>query len=570
MNWFNNLKTSAKLLTGFGLVLALIAMLGITSRLAMDAMERAGRIAVLAAELENNLNEDRATVLTMLSVASDASDRPRLLEEAKQNARQGDALLVDLRTLAAGDTALLGLVERFAGPYREYIRYRDDRTLTLLMQGRADEARAGSLSVQRERFLALRDIARTLAAAAQALSHREAERAGWIAIAVVGAAALVALLVGLLLARGISRPLQVLTARADRIANGELPEGTGSLAREDEVGRLDSAFERMVEKLREMAAAAERIAAGDLQVSVTPQSERDRLGTSFALMVRNLRQLTADLYEGINVLGASATEISASTSQLAAGATQTAAAVNETTTTVEEVRQTAEVSSQKARTVSDSAQVVASVSESGRKATEEAIAGVAKIQQQMDTIAESMMRLSEQSQAVGQIVATVEDLAGQSKLLAVNASIEAAKAGEHGKGFAVVAQEVKSLAEQSRQATAHVRTILGDIQQATNAAVLATEQGSHAVEAGTRQSAHAGESIQALAASVLEAAQAAVQIAASSQQQLVGVDQVASAMESIKLASAQNVDSARQLESAARDIKQLGERLKELASGFRL
>src|SRR5690606_15956026 len=324
------------------------------------------------------------------------------------------------------------------------------------------------------------------------------------------------------------------------------------------------------EKLREMAAAAERIAAGDLQVSVTPQSERDRLGTSFALMVRNLRQLTADLYEGINVLGASATEISASTSQLAAGATQTAAAVNETTTTVEEVRQTAEVSSQKARTVSDSAQVVASVSESGRHATEEAIAGVAKIQQQMDTIAESMMRLSEQSQAVGQIVATVEDLAGQSKLLAVNASIEAAKAGEHGKGFAVVAQEVKSLAEQSRQATAHVRTILGDIQQATNAAVLATEQGSHAVEAGTRQSAHAGESIQALAASVLEAAQAAVQIAASSQQQLVGVDQLASAMESIKLASAQNVDSARQLESAARDIKQLGERLKELASGFRL
>ena len=100
------------------------------------------------------------------------------------------------------------------------------------------------------------------------------------------------------------------------------------------------------------------------------------------------------------------------------------------------------------------------------------VTGMNQIRRQMEAIASSMMRLSEQSQTIGQIIATVDDLAAQSNLLAVNAAIEAAKAGEHGKGFGVVAQEVKSLAEQSRQATNQVRTILSDIQKATAAAVI--------------------------------------------------------------------------------------------------
>jgi methyl-accepting chemotaxis protein len=191
-----------------------------------------------------------------------------------------------------------------------------------------------------------------------------------------------------------------------------------------------------------------------------------------------------------------------------------------------------------------------------------------RIRQQMDAIAASMVKLSEQSQAIGQIMASVEDLAAQSNLLAVNASIEAAKAGEHGKGFSVVAQEVKSLAEQSRQATNQVRTILGDIQKATTTAVMATEQGTKAVEAGARQTEVAGEAIQALVGSVTESAQAATQIAASSQQQLVGVDQVAGAMESIKQASTQNVASAQQLETAARNLNELGQRIKHMVEGY--
>jgi len=355
-------------------------------------------------------------------------------------------------------------------------------------------------------------------------------RSAMIMIAGLLAAVALGILITVALTRGITRPILQGVAFANEMARGNFSQRL-AIDQRDEVGVLARALNTVVE---------------------------------------NLHAQLKELKEGANVLGASASEIVASSTQLAASATESAAAVSETTTTVEEVRQTAQLANQKARAVADSAQKAAQTSQSGRKATDEVVAGMTSIRQQMEAIAASMVRLSEQSQAIGQIVATVEDLAAQSNLLAVNAAIEAAKAGEHGKGFSVVAQEVKSLAGQSRQATNQVRTILSDIQKATTAAVLATEQGSKAVAAGEKQTSAAGESIQALAGSVTEAAQAATQIAASGQQQLVGVDQVATAMESIKQASVQNVASARQLEAASRNLNELGARLKQMVEKYKV
>jgi methyl-accepting chemotaxis protein len=377
-------------------------------------------------------------------------------------------------------------------------------------------------------------------------------------------------LAGFFISRNISTPLREVSNVAEKIASGDLTSDVSIDTRRDEVGVLARAFAQMTQSLRETARAAERIAAGDLTVEMRPKSEKDVLGNAFAAMRNNLRGAIEEIQKSVNVFTSSASEIAAAATQVASGAAETATAVNETTVTVEEVKQTAQLSSQKSKYVSESAQKAVQISQSGRKSVEEAIEAMNRIREQMESIAESIVRLSEQSQAIGTIIATVNDLAEQSNLLAVNASIEAAKAGEQGRGFAVVAQEVKSLAEQSKQATAQVRTILSDIQKATSASVMATEQGSKAVEAGVKQSVQAGESVHKLAESIAEAAQTATQIAASSQQQMAGMDQMTLAMENIKQASEQNVTSTKQTEIAAQNIQELGQTLKQLVERYKV
>lgn len=187
----------------------------------------------------------------------------------------------------------------------------------------------------------------------------------------------------------------------------------------------------------------------------------------------------------------------------------------------------------------------------------------------MEIIADSIIRLTEQSKAIGEIISTVNDLAEQSNLLAVNASIEAARAGEQGKAFGIVAQEIKSLAEQSKQATSQIKGVLNDIQNAINSVALATEQGEKIVEAGTKLASQSEESIFNLAETIGIAKDSAIQTSVISQEQLIGMSQVALAMENIKSASAQSVTTTKQLESAARNLQQLSVKLKDTVSIFK-
>lgn len=268
-------------------------------------------------------------------------------------------------------------------------------------------------------------------------------------------------------------------------------------------------------------------------------------------------------------LGLSVSEIQGAISQAAVSTAEIAASINETTTTVETMRQVSQLSSQKAQYVSDSAHRALQVSQNGQKAVEETAMVMDRIREQMETIAQTIVRLSEQSQSIGGIIASVTDLADQSNLLAVNAAIEAAKAGEQGKGFAVVAQEIKSLAEQSKQATAQVRGILSDVQKATSSAVMATEQGSKAVEAGVKQATQAGEANRVLTETSGVAVQAAVQTAASNQQQVVGMDQIGMAMEGINKAGSQNARNLKQVETTAKGLHELGQILTSMVGQYK-
>ncbi|NLL09639.1 MAG: methyl-accepting chemotaxis protein, partial [Methanomicrobiales archaeon] len=247
-----------------------------------------------------------------------------------------------------------------------------------------------------------------------------------------------------------------------------------------------------------------------------------------------------------------------------------ASAVNETSATVEEVRKTSEVTNQKAKTVSEKSQAVNQVVKSGQTSVEEIISGMNQINQQMESIASNVIHLSEQSQAIGEIIVSVTDIAEQSNLLAVNASIEAAKAGEFGRGFGVVAQEIKSLAEQSKQATTNIRNILTDIQRGISSTVISTEQGTKTVATGMKLTKDAQEAIAVLSQGISDAARAGIQITASSQEQVVGMDQISIAMENIRTAAQNNLEVTRQVEKTARDLHDLGNNLKEITERFRV
>jgi methyl-accepting chemotaxis protein len=377
-------------------------------------------------------------------------------------------------------------------------------------------------------------------------------------------------LAGYFITKNISKPLQEMAEAAKFMAAGDLSFDFSSYKRQDEVGQLASNFDRMIQYQREMSDVAHQIALGNLAATVKPRSEKDVLGQSMATMVANMRQHLEGITTGISALTTAASEIMATSAQIASGATQTASAVTETTATIEELRQTIHLSSQKAREVSEYSNQTAQVSLDGKKAVDATIDGMNRIRQQMDSIAESIVKLSEQNQAIGAIIATVNDMADQSNLLAVNASIEAAKAGEQGKGFTVVAQEVRNLAEQSKLATAQVRLILNEIQKAIGTAVMATDQGGKVVDVGVNQSSGAGDSIRLLADAVTSSAQASTQIVAATNEQLVGMDQVAQAMESIKQASDQNVFGIRQVETAIHNLNGLGQNLKEMVHHYKI
>ena len=183
-------------------------------------------------------------------------------------------------------------------------------------------------------------------------------------------------------------------------------------------------------------------------------------------------------------------------------------------------------------------------------------------------IAESILGLAEQAQAIGEIIAAVSDIADQTNLLALNAAIEAARAGEHGRGFSVVAGEIKALADLSRKSTTQVRQILGEIQKATNSAVMAAEQGTKSVNDAIRTVNEAGSTIKTLTETIGEAALAAVQISASVGQQSAGLAQIQQAMDSITQATNQNLASTKQAARAAQDLNALGGSLRHmLAAG---
>jgi methyl-accepting chemotaxis protein len=331
--------------------------------------------------------------------------------------------------------------------------------------------------------------------------------------------------------RGITVPLRDLTATSQRIAAGDLKQQKLRIASTDEIGQLSGTFNGMVDGLRELA--------------------------------RQTASVTGSL-------SAAAAQIMASTQEQAAGTKEQAATVQEITTTMEQVNQSGAQISAKAKQVAAAAEATSSASSSGLQVVQETTRTMGAIREQVEQVAENIVALSEKTQAVGEIIATVNDIAERSNLLALNAAIEAAAAGEQGSRFSVVANEMKNLADQAKDSTVQVRSILGEIQKGINSSVLLTEEAVKRVESGKRQADVTEETIRQMARTTLESVQAFEQIIGAGNQQQIGFEQVAQGMKDIRQAASQTAAATAQLEKAVANLNGLSQELKEAVGRYQL
>nr|WP_194304075.1 methyl-accepting chemotaxis protein [Chthonobacter albigriseus] len=319
-------------------------------------------------------------------------------------------------------------------------------------------------------------------------------------------------------------------------------------------------------------AFVDRVGTGDLggQAAATGRDELGQLGTTLNGMVHGLRDLAVQSRSATENLNAAVAEIRASTQEQAASVEEQLAAVQETAATVDEITHAGSQIGKRAQEVIASAQVTAQTSMQGLEAVEETGRAMDAIREQAQAVAENIVALSEKTQAVGEIITTVNDISERSHLLALNAAIEAAAAGESGRSFAVVAAEMKLLADQAKEATTQVRSILGDIQRGINASVMLTEEAVKRVTAGKERADVTQRTIDEITGRVQESVNTFQQIVASTNQQQLGIEQVMSALANIRQASQQTAAGTRQLDSAAGNLAQLAEQLLGLSTRYRL
>ena len=391
-------------------------------------------------------------------------------------------------------------------------------------------------------------------------------------------------------ARGSYRDFEARILAAGKA--GQPQEGWGILW-SDSYGEVAKTVLGAIAQIEQMKIADARNTI-EANISLASRSSRQMIvgiiiGLALALGAGSwlTMSITRPLNEAVINLTSASRQILATTTEQVSGAREQAAAVAETATTADEITQTAQQAAQRASSMGDAARRTAEVGEAGKKAVDGSIAAMRAVREQIETTAmravreqiettaQNILKLAEQAQAIGEIIATVNDIAEETNLLALNAAIEASRAGEHGKGFAVVASEIKDLANQSKQATIQVRQILGEIQKATNAAVLSTESVtrgmSELTETVTRGmseltevSTKAGETIGALAETLTETMRAATQIAASAGQQATGTAQIAVAIKNIDQVTKQTITATHQSKEAADNLNAIGRQLANL------
>ncbi|HTK95053.1 MAG TPA: methyl-accepting chemotaxis protein [Terriglobales bacterium] len=403
----------------------------------------------------------------------------------------------------------------------------------------------------------------------------------------------IALLVGasivsaMLLASKVLAPVKELADFSERLAAGDY-RAKADVDSNDDFGFVADNLNRTADKVSkavfnqeaqetlqrsvtEFLTITSQIARGDL--TLRGKVTNDALGNvvdsvnymldNFAKVLERVRKAAVDVSSSANEILLSAEEMSHGANQQDQEITNTSSAVEELTVSMKQVSNNAEASAEAARRALDAA-------EQGNRAVRDTLEGMQRIRASVQATAKKIKSLGDRSLEISEIINVINDITEQTNLLALNAAIEAARAGEAGRGFAVVADEVRKLAEHSRNATKDIAALIKAIQAETNEAVVVMEEGTKEVEVGARLADQAGKALEAISSVVRQSAELVQEISLASKQQVRGTEGVANAMQIISNITRQTSQGARQTARTVENMVKLSEQLNEALSQFRI
>lgn len=624
MQWIRNLSLKAKLLTAFLFVSVLTFALGafgvynagsVNHRLsAMYENELLGVSHIKEANI-NLINYGRA--LRNYLLADNSADQAMYQEALTTFQSNVEAELAHARPLITS-TEAEQLLTSFDRVWVSYLAQNEqvlalgqdaatqDEALRLV---RTDVRTASDeLDVILTR---LSEIKMEMAEAAYLDGSAQFHAAWQVSLAFILLTVGLALGLGFLTSRSLARPIISLSRAATTVADGDL-EATVAINRTDEIGTLATAFNKMVDQLRTMFAQAEkeretaaqaaaqanearsaaqaqeaylkrsvdtiliemeRLAQGDLTVNLKSEREKDEIGRlyqGFNDVTSSFRSLLSQVRSTVTTIVATTNQISSASEQLASGALEQSAQTEEVSAAVEEMARTVVENAQSATQTTSVAHQNGIDANEGRQVVDQNVEKMRQISAILGKTVEKTERLETASQEISTMVSTINDIAAQTNLLALNAAIEAARAGEAGKGFAVVADEVRGLASRTAEATQEIQTKTQGIQKASLDVLHAMQEGHSAVQNGLSLTDKADEALQRIVAGTSETQDLITQIATATEEQSATSEQLAQSIASISLVANESAQGVSEIASATGQLTERMVQLEQQVAHFKV
>lgn len=338
------------------------------------------------------------------------------------------------------------------------------------------------------------------------------------------------------------------------------------------VSGFNQTLDAVILPVQDGAKALEVMATGDFTVRIESdyKGQHRKIIDSINKLAESVSSILKEVVDATQATSSAASQISSSSEELASGSQELSSQVHEIATAIEQMTSTIIETTKNTSTTANTAKNSVEIAQKGGQVIMQTIDGIGKIADVVNKAAEIIKELGKNSQQIGDIVQVIDEIADQTNLLALNAAIEAARAGEQGRGFAVVADEVRKLAERTTKATKEIAQMIRTIQGDTNTAVQSVTEGATVVEEGKKLAAKAGESLKEIISGANEVVDLANQVASASEEQSSTAEQISKNIESISHVTNESASGVQQIARAADDLNRLTENLSNLVAQFKV